>query len=159
MSWYLDENIEKFGSSETNQEHEDFQESNMMHGNQSVWWISWIDLTLPIYLKSYWISVDCNSDFVIFETRFRCVFVFFSYFYIFLFISAVNGRMYGNLLGLEMCSGDKVRWYTFGLGTEVDIHGVYFEGNTFSKQSTTRDTLNLFPHTTVAVDMKPDTPG
>ncbi|XP_039889072.1 ferroxidase HEPHL1 [Simochromis diagramma] len=103
MSWYLDENIEKFGSNETNQEHEDFQESNMMH--------------------------------------------------------AVNGRMYGNLLGLEMCSGDKVRWYTFGLGTEVDIHGVYFEGNTFNKQSTTRDTLNLFPHTTVAVDMKPDTPG
>lgn len=37
MSWYLDENIEKFGSNETNQEHEDFQESNMMHGNQSVW--------------------------------------------------------------------------------------------------------------------------
>uniref|UniRef100_A0AAX7TJE2 ferroxidase n=1 Tax=Astatotilapia calliptera TaxID=8154 RepID=A0AAX7TJE2_ASTCA len=72
---------------------------------------------------------------------------------------AVNGRMHGNLLGLEMCSGDKVRWYTFGLGTEVDIHGVYFEGNTFNKQSTTRDTLNLFPHTTVAVDMKPDTPG
>lgn len=33
MSWYLDENIEKFGSSETDQEHEDFQESNMMHGN------------------------------------------------------------------------------------------------------------------------------
>uniref|UniRef100_A0A669BJI4 ferroxidase n=1 Tax=Oreochromis niloticus TaxID=8128 RepID=A0A669BJI4_ORENI len=103
MSWYLDENIKKFGSNETDQEHEDFEESNMMH--------------------------------------------------------AVNGRMYGNLLGLEMCSGDKVRWYTFGLGTEVDIHGVYFEGNTFNKQSTTRDTLNIFPHTTVAVDMKPDTPG
>ncbi|CAI5643542.1 unnamed protein product [Oreochromis niloticus] len=103
MSWYLDENIKKFGSNETDPEHEDFEESNMMH--------------------------------------------------------AVNGRMYGNLLGLEMCSGDKVRWYTFGLGTEVDIHGVYFEGNTFNKQSTTRDTLNIFPHTTVAVDMKPDTPG
>lgn len=67
--------------------------------------------------------------------------------------------MYGNLQGLEMCAGDKVMWYTFGLGTEVDIHGVYFEGNTFKKQSTTRDTLNLFPHTTTAVSMQPKIPG
>lgn len=73
--------------------------------------------------------------------------------------TAINGRMYGNLAGLEMCAGDKVMWYTFGLGTEVDIHGVYFEGNTFKKQSTTRDTLNLFPHTTTAVSMQPNEPG
>lgn len=76
-----------------------------------------------------------------------------------LLLQAVNGLMYGNLPGLEMCSGDKVQWYTFGLGTEVDIHGVYFEGNTFKKQSTTRDTLSLFPHTTATVAMQPDTPG
>ncbi|KAK5858516.1 hypothetical protein PBY51_002649 [Eleginops maclovinus] len=72
---------------------------------------------------------------------------------------AVNGRMYGNLQGLEMCAGDNVVWYTFGLGTEVDIHGVYFEGNTFKKQSTTRDTINLFPHTTATASMQPNTPG
>ncbi|XP_034034252.1 ferroxidase HEPHL1 isoform X1 [Thalassophryne amazonica] len=72
---------------------------------------------------------------------------------------AVNGLMYGNLNGLEMCAGDKVRWYTFGLGTEVDIHGVYFEGNTFQMQSTTRDTISLFPHTAAAVTMQPNTPG
>ncbi|XP_034539614.1 ferroxidase HEPHL1 isoform X2 [Notolabrus celidotus] len=72
---------------------------------------------------------------------------------------AVNGLMYGNLPGLEMCAGDTVQWYTFGLGTEVDIHGVYFEGNTFKKQSTTRDTVSLFPHTTAAVTMQPNTNG
>ncbi|XP_053296757.1 ferroxidase HEPHL1 isoform X2 [Pleuronectes platessa] len=72
---------------------------------------------------------------------------------------AVNGRMYGNLAGLEMCAGDRVWWYTFGLGTEVDIHGVYFEGNTFTKQSTTRDTVSVFPHTTASVSMQPNTPG
>ncbi|KAM7398054.1 hypothetical protein PAMA_006090 [Pampus argenteus] len=72
---------------------------------------------------------------------------------------AVNGLMYGNLPGLEMCAGDTVRWYTFGLGTEVDIHGVYFEGNTFKKQKTTRDTISLFPHTTATVVMQPNTPG
>ncbi|XP_049599397.1 ferroxidase HEPHL1 isoform X1 [Syngnathus scovelli] len=68
---------------------------------------------------------------------------------------AINGRMYGNLPGLDMCAGDKVMWYTFGLGSEVDIHGVYFEGNTFKKQGTTRDTLSLFPHTTTTVEMQP----
>lgn len=67
--------------------------------------------------------------------------------------------MYGNLAGLDMCAGDRVMWYAFGLGTEADIHGVYFEGNTFTKQSTTRDTLNLFPHTTTAVSMQPKFPG
>ncbi|XP_019108749.1 hephaestin-like protein 1 isoform X2 [Larimichthys crocea] len=103
MSWYLDENIRLFGSSDTDRLDENFMESNKMH--------------------------------------------------------AVNGLMYGNLPGLEMCAGDKVQWYTFGLGTEVDIHGVYFEGNTFKKQSTTRDTLSLFPHTTATVAMQPDTPG
>lgn len=67
--------------------------------------------------------------------------------------------MYGNLPGLEMCAGDRVVWYAFGLGTEVDIHGVFFEGNTFKKQNTTRDTLSLFPHTTAVVTMQPNTPG
>lgn len=74
-------------------------------------------------------------------------------------ISAVNGYMYGNLLGLEMCAGDKVTWYTFGLGTETDIHGVYFEGNTFKRHNTRRDTISLFPHTTATADMQPNTPG
>ncbi|KAL0994973.1 hypothetical protein UPYG_G00130140 [Umbra pygmaea] len=72
---------------------------------------------------------------------------------------AVNGFLYGNLPGLEMCSGDRVVWYTFGLGTEVDIHGVYWEGNTFQRHGTTRDTVSVFPHTTATVSMLPHTPG
>ena len=35
-SGYLEDNIEKFGSNETNTEDEDFEESNLMHGNQSI---------------------------------------------------------------------------------------------------------------------------
>ena len=35
---------------------------------------------------------------------------------------SINGFFYGNLPGLNICLGDKVRWYLFGLGTEVDIH-------------------------------------
>lgn len=35
-SWYLEENIEKFGSNMTDPDNEDFEESNMMHGNHYV---------------------------------------------------------------------------------------------------------------------------
>ncbi|XP_056141515.1 ferroxidase HEPHL1 [Lampris incognitus] len=72
---------------------------------------------------------------------------------------AVNGFMYGNLPGLDLCAGDNVSWYTFGLGTEVDVHGVYVEGNTFQRQNTTRDTVSLFPHTTAAFTMQPTSTG
>lgn len=71
----------------------------------------------------------------------------------------VNGLMYGNLPGLEMCQGDSVTWHLFGLGTEGDMHGIHFQGNTFQVMGTTRDTLSVFPHTTATVAMKPDTTG
>lgn len=102
-SWYLKDNIKKFGSSESNLEDEVFQESNKMH--------------------------------------------------------AVNGYMYGNLFGLDLCQGEHVVWHTLGLGTEVDIHGVYFQGNTFDRDGTNRDTLNLFPHSSVTVNMRPNNIG
>ncbi|XP_062409279.1 ferroxidase HEPHL1-like isoform X2 [Sardina pilchardus] len=65
----------------------------------------------------------------------------------------VNGRLYGNLQGLEVCVGNRVVWHTLGLGSQVDIHGVYFQGNVFRHHGNTRDTLNLFPHTSATVTM------
>ncbi|KAK3522186.1 hypothetical protein QTP70_027002 [Hemibagrus guttatus] len=103
LSWYLKENIQIYGSNESDPENEGFQESNKMH--------------------------------------------------------AVNGYMYGNLPGLEVCEGDRVRWHLLGLGTEVDMHGVYFQGNTFHRNGITRDTLAVFPHSAVSVSMQPDTTG
>lgn len=67
--------------------------------------------------------------------------------------------MYGNLLGLDLCNGEHVMWHILGLGTEVDIHGVYFEGNTFRRDGMNRDTLSVFPHTAVTVSMTPDNNG
>lgn len=67
--------------------------------------------------------------------------------------------MYGNLPGLELCNGEHVVWHTLGLGTEVDIHGIYFQGNTFQRDGMNRDTLSIFPHTTVTVSMTPDNNG
>ncbi|XP_053501525.1 ferroxidase HEPHL1-like isoform X2 [Ictalurus furcatus] len=103
LSWYLNKNIQIYGTNESDPENEGFQESNKMH--------------------------------------------------------AVNGYMYGNLPGLEMCAGERVRWHLLGLGTEEDMHGIYFQGNTFSRDGITRDTLAVFPHTAVRVFMKPDTTG
>ncbi len=67
--------------------------------------------------------------------------------------------MYGNLPGLDLCNGEHVMWHILGLGTEVDIHGVYFEGNTFRRDGMNRDTLSVFPHTAVTVSMTPDNNG
>ncbi|XP_060717443.1 hephaestin-like protein 1a [Tachysurus vachellii] len=102
-SWYLQKNMDKFGSDDSDPDDPVFQESNKMH--------------------------------------------------------CVNGYMYGNLPALDLCEGDHVVWHMLGLGTEVDIHGVYFQGNTFQREGNTHDTLNLFPHTSVTVSMVPDNNG
>ncbi|XP_069825746.1 ferroxidase HEPHL1 isoform X1 [Dendropsophus ebraccatus] len=72
---------------------------------------------------------------------------------------AINGYVFGDLPGLEMCLGDRVSWHLLGLGTEIDIHGIYFQGNTLNLGGTTRDTVSLFPHTTVTAYMQPDQAG
>lgn len=72
---------------------------------------------------------------------------------------AVNGFMYGNLPGLDLCNGEHVVWHTLGLGTELDIHGIYFQGNMFQRNGMNRDTLSIFPHTSVTVNMTPDNNG
>ncbi|XP_068001032.1 ceruloplasmin [Melanerpes formicivorus] len=72
---------------------------------------------------------------------------------------SINGYMYGNQPGLEMCKGSVVSWHLMGLGTEVDVHGIYFSENTFTTKGTRRDTANLFPHTFLTAVMKPDAEG
>ena len=44
-------------------------------------------------------------------------------------MSAINGRVFGNLEGLEMCVGDKVSWHLYGMGTDSDVHA----GNELTK--------------------------
>ncbi|XP_042749431.1 ceruloplasmin-like, partial [Lagopus leucura] len=72
---------------------------------------------------------------------------------------SINGYMYGNQPGLEMCKGDVISWHLMGLGSEVDVHGIYFSQNTFITKETRKDTTNLFPHTFVTAIMKPDSEG
>lgn len=79
--------------------------------------------------------------------------------YFFKSSTAINGYMYGNQPGLEMCKGDVISWHLMGLGSEVDVHGIYFSQNTFITKGTRKDTTNLFPHTFVMAIMKPDSEG
>ncbi|XP_066455265.1 ceruloplasmin [Eleutherodactylus coqui] len=72
---------------------------------------------------------------------------------------SINGYMYGNQPGLDMCRGDTVIWHMMGLGTEVDMHGIHFTGNTIRIHETTRDVASLFPHISYSVIMSPDNEG
>ncbi|XP_062868994.1 ceruloplasmin isoform X2 [Trichomycterus rosablanca] len=105
LSWYLDENINRYAKQPKTikKDDEDFQLSNKMH--------------------------------------------------------SLNGYMYGNLQGLNMCKGDKVAWHLSGLGSEGDIHGLYFHGNRFLYRGTRKDTISVFPHISHTVIMEPDSMG
>uniref|UniRef100_G5EA73 Ceruloplasmin n=1 Tax=Sarcophilus harrisii TaxID=9305 RepID=G5EA73_SARHA len=72
---------------------------------------------------------------------------------------SINGFMYWNQPGLEMCLGDTVSWHLFSAGNEADIHGIYFAGNTFLSRGEQKDTANLFPQTSLTLLMTPDSAG
>uniref|UniRef100_A0A8D0NVY9 ferroxidase n=1 Tax=Sus scrofa TaxID=9823 RepID=A0A8D0NVY9_PIG len=72
---------------------------------------------------------------------------------------AINGYMYGNQPGLTMCKKDRVSWHLIGMGTDTDMHGVYFQGNTIHLRGTHRDSLALFPHVATTAFMQPDRAG
>ncbi|XP_062441075.1 hephaestin isoform X3 [Rhea pennata] len=72
---------------------------------------------------------------------------------------AINGFMFGNLPGLDVCEGENVSWHLLGLGTEADVHGAVFQGNTLQMNGMRRDSTNLFPHTFATAFMQPDNKG
>jgi FtsP/CotA-like multicopper oxidase with cupredoxin domain len=72
---------------------------------------------------------------------------------------SINGMLYGNLDGLIMRRGERIRWYLIGLGNETDIHTAHWHGNTALRQGSRIDTVKLFPATTEVVDMRPDNVG
>ncbi|XP_074771625.1 hephaestin isoform X1 [Athene noctua] len=72
---------------------------------------------------------------------------------------AINGFMFGNLPGLTVCEGDNVSWHLLGLGSEADVHGAVFQGNTLQMNGMRRDSTSLFPHTFATAFMQPDNSG
>ncbi|XP_006149780.1 ceruloplasmin [Tupaia chinensis] len=74
-------------------------------------------------------------------------------------MSSINGYMYGNLPGLDMCLGDTVSWHVLSVGSQKDLHGIYFSGNTFVSLGSRKDIATVFPHVSETLLMTPDTTG
>jgi len=72
---------------------------------------------------------------------------------------SINGYVYGNGPVPTMTKGKRVRWYTFTLGTEVDLHTPHWHGNTVITNGMRSDMIQLMPGMMTVSDMVPDDPG
>lgn len=76
---------------------------------------------------------------------------------------SINGYVFGNLPGLTMHKGERVRWYVLSLGTEVDLHTPHWHGETLLLGGPTMgmrtDMTELLPGSMKVLDMVPDAPG
>jgi Multicopper oxidase len=72
---------------------------------------------------------------------------------------AINGYIFGNLPGLVMKKGDRVRWYLMGMGSEKDLHTPHWHGERVTAGGRNMDVVELLPASTVTVDMVADNPG
>ena len=72
----------------------------------------------------------------------------------------INGYIYGNLPGLAMNEGERVRWYLLGLGSENDLHTPHWHGLRVMEDGKRRtDTVELLPASMKVADMVADNPG
>ena len=72
---------------------------------------------------------------------------------------SINGYVYGNLPGLTMKKGERVRWYVMAMGTEVDLHTPHWHGNTVVSNGMREDVVQLLPASMLTADMVPDDVG
>ena len=72
---------------------------------------------------------------------------------------SMNGYIFGNLPGLVMKNGEKVRWYLMGMGDEIDLHTPHWHGKTVTDGIRHMDVVELLPGSTGTVDMLADNPG
>jgi manganese oxidase len=72
---------------------------------------------------------------------------------------SINGYVYGNGPVPTMRKGQRVRWYTFTLGTEVDLHTPHWHGNTETTNGMRSDMIQLMPGMMTVSDMVPDDLG
>jgi len=72
---------------------------------------------------------------------------------------AVNEYVYGNLPGLAMQVGERVRWHVISLGDEQDLHGVHWHGATLLSDGHRVDSIDLIPASMKTLDMVPDDVG
>lgn len=72
---------------------------------------------------------------------------------------SINGFIFGNLPGLYMKQGEKVRWYLLGMGNEIDLHSAHWHGETVIENGNHTDVIELLPGSMKTADMIADNPG
>jgi FtsP/CotA-like multicopper oxidase with cupredoxin domain len=72
---------------------------------------------------------------------------------------SINGLIFGNLPGLFMKQGDRVRWHLLGMGNEIDVHTPHWHGETVTDAGKNTDVIELLPGSMKTVDMVADNPG
>jgi len=72
---------------------------------------------------------------------------------------SMNGYIFGNLPGLVMKQGEKVRWYLLGMGNEKDLHTPHWHGKTVTYAHRHTDVVELLPASMATADMVADNPG
>ena len=73
---------------------------------------------------------------------------------------AINGYFFGNLPGLAMRVGERVRWYVFGFGSEEDLHSAHWHGGVVKLDGRSYvDVIELLPASAKVADMVADNPG
>lgn len=72
---------------------------------------------------------------------------------------SINGYIFGNLPGLMMKQGEKVRWYLLGMGNERDLHTPHWHGETVTYHQRHTDVIELLPASMTSADMVADNPG
>ncbi|MEK7407856.1 MAG: multicopper oxidase domain-containing protein [Acidobacteriota bacterium] len=71
----------------------------------------------------------------------------------------INGFIFGNVPGLVMQNGERVRWYLLGMGNEVDLHTPHWHGKTLRYNTRNTDVVELLPGSMATLDMLADNPG
>jgi manganese oxidase len=74
-------------------------------------------------------------------------------------MDGINGLIFGNLRGLDMRNGERVRWYVFGMGDEQDVHTAHWHGKTVDAYGRHTDVIELLPASMITVTMSADNPG
>jgi multicopper oxidase len=71
----------------------------------------------------------------------------------------INGYIFGNLPGLIMKQGERVRWYLLGMGNERDLHTPHWHGKVVQYRNRHTDVIELLPGSMAVADMVADNPG
>jgi hypothetical protein len=72
---------------------------------------------------------------------------------------SINGYIFGNLPGVTMKQGEKVRWYLLGMGSEEDLHTPHWHGKVVTYHGRHTDVIELLPGSMATADMNADNPG